>query len=548
MSKVRIQSLERVADAFVEQMAAWGVRFVFGIPGGSILPIVDAIRRSETIRFILVRHEATAAFMASAYGKLTGKLGVCTAISGAGATNLITGLADAAWDGSPVLAITGQVGQELIGSGVFQEIDQYGLFSSISVYHQVLQDPTQTPTVLIEAMKAALLQRSVSHIGIPVNLQAEEYCGQIQGPDTLLATYGEPHPDALDAAARVIRSSPRIVILAGRRAWSACDEIAALSEKLSAPVATTPSAKGLFDEYSPRSLGVLGRLGRNCTIDIVEQADLTILIGADIVEQRLLPKMPTVQIVYDPLEVAVQLKVAAALVGEIGLSIKALNDKLPGRRPDGWREKVFRMNSACIKEYMENIPEPAQYVDPRSVIDALSSVISDDAVVALDIGDVTYWYTQYFRAVRQRTLISSHLASMGFSLPAALAAKLEYPDRQVICIAGDGGFAMSMADFTTAVKYNLPIIVILFNNSAFGRVTGEQQEMGLPDLTIELTNPDFAAYARSCGGFGIRVERKQEIRDALRLAIDSDLPSIVEVLTDRSIHAVPTLAGTVVSD
>lgn len=533
--------LQSVADIFAEHLAAWGVRYVYGIPGGSILPLVDAIRRSDSIRFILVRHEATAAFMASAYAKLTGKLGVCAAISGAGATNLVTGLSDAAWDRAPVLAITGQVGQELIGSGVFQEIDQYGLFASLATYHQVLQDPEQVATVLTAAMESALVNRSVSHIGIPVNLQRESYCGPVRGKGSLIPPLGEPHPSAQKAAAEAIIHSARPVILAGRDAWSARDEVRVLSEKLSAPVATTPSAKGLFDEHSPIALGVLGRLGLKCTRDVFERADLAILIGADVSEQKLLPCVPTVQVTMDSSEVADQLAVAAVLLGDIRLSTRALIESVPWQDRDEWQRSAAHEYFTCLQGVAEEIPPPGAYIRPQAVIGALAQIASEDAVIAVDIGDVTYWYMQYFPATRQRTLISSHLASMGFAFPASLAAKLEYPDRQSICITGDGGFAMSMADFTTAVQCGLPMVTILFNNNAYGRVTGEQRDMGLPEYEIELVNPDFAAFARSCGGFGIRIEREEDILGGLRLAFDSGLPSIVEVLTDRSIHATPTL-------
>lgn len=529
-----------VADVFVEQLAAWGVKFVYGIPGGSILPVVDALRRSQDIRYITVRHESTAAFMASAYGKLTGKLGVCSAIAGAGATNLITGLADAAWDRAPVLAVTGQVEQELIGSGVFQEIDQYGLFASLAVYNETLQEPAQVVKALPEAMRASQVRHGVSHIGIPVNLQREAFVGAVVSPEYVIPLPGGPNPIMLTRAADAIRQSKRPVILAGMEALAARDEIAALSDLLAAPVATTPSAKGLFDEHNPRALGVLGRLGMPCSVEVFEQADLAILIGADITEQRLVPKLRTVQIVTDPLEIADTLAMEATLYGDVKLCTIELIKRIEPRETDGWDQQFESIYINCVNEFQPEETSDKQ-VHPRKVIEALRGLVDDDAAVAVGIGDVTYWYMQFFPATRQRTLISAHLASMGFALPAAMAAQLEYPDRQVLCIAGDGGFAMNMADFTTAVMYKLPVKVVLLNNGCYGRVVGEQREAGVCEFAIELVNPDFAAFARSCGGGGIRVEHEEELGDALQYALKSDRPFLVEVMTDRSIHPIPTL-------
>ncbi len=531
---------QNVADMIVEQLAAWGVKSVYGIPGGSILPVVDSLRRSQDIRFVTVRHESTAAFMASAYGKLTGKLGVCTAIAGAGATNLITGLADAAWDRAPVLAITGQVEQELIGSGVFQEIDQYGLFASLAVYNETLQEPAQVVKVIPEAMRASLIRRGVSHIGIPVNLQREAIMGAIVSPENMIPPPGGPNPITLTRAVDAIRQSKRPVILAGMEALGARDEIAELSDRLSAPVATTPSAKGLFDEHDPRALGVLGRLGLSCSVEVFENADLAILVGADITEQRLVPNIPTVQIVTDPLEVADNLQVVAALYGDAKLCTIELLRRITSRETDGWGGESENVYSGCVQHYERKEVSDGK-VHPRKIVDTLIPMVDDDAVVAVGIGDVTYWYMQFFPAIRHRTLISAHLASMGFALPAAMAAQLEYPDRQVLGLAGDGGFAMNMADFTTAVLYKLPIKVILFNNGCYGRVVGEQREAGVCEFAIELVNPDFAAFARSCGGGGIRVERDEDLGDAIFYALKSDRPFLVEVMTERGIHPIPTL-------
>ncbi|MHB0997909.1 MAG: thiamine pyrophosphate-binding protein [Armatimonadota bacterium] len=530
-----------VADYIVNKLADSGVEYVYGIPGGSILPVVYAIMRSDNVNFITVRHEATAAFMASAYAKLTGKLGVCMSISGAGTTNMITGLSDAAWDKAPVLAITGQVEQELIGSGVFQEIDQYGLFSSLAYYNQILQKPEQVSEILPDAIRASLQRDGVSHIGIPVDLQMDSYCRQSECADITTVPLGCPLDETLNNAADIINKSRKPIMLVGRYAAEAVNEIKSLSDILMAPVATTPSGKGIYDERRNRSIGVLGRLGLKCSMDIYRESDLAILIGADIVEQRLLPQVPTIQIVTNSLYTSSDSETMSLLAGDIQAILYRLSSMITHRESSDWDTWAMGMHSDCFEQSMVIAHSATEGIHPSFIMAELSDIVEEDAIVALDIGDVTYWYTQYFTAAKQTTLLSAHLASMGFALPASLAAKIAFPERQVLCIAGDGGFGMSMADFTTAVKYDLPIIVLLFNNNSYGRVTGEERDAGLPEYTFDLVNPDFVDFANSCGGFGVHLKHEKDIISVFKQAVDSHKPSLIEIPIDNKIHAMPTL-------
>lgn len=531
-----------VADAFVDQLAAWGVRFVYGIPGGSILTFAESVAESDKVKLILVRQESTASFMASVYGKLTGKLGVCFAITGAGATNLITGLADAAWDHSPVLAVTGQVRHDYVGTDAFQEIDQYELFSSLTVYNEMLQSPEQTPEVLLRAMRSALVRRGVAHIGLPRDIQSEECAAAARSIDELIPQLGPAPPDAVRRAVDAITRASRPVILAGRDAWSARDELTALSHLIGAPVATTPAAKGVFDEHDPHALGILGRQGLPCAAEIFGRADVAVLLGADIAEQALIPDVPTIQITPNPLSLAEDLSILVSLEGDIALTLQAMIPSLPQAERAEWVRLAETRRTECHAGSAGSSVSTG-CIHPREPMLALGKVISQDAVVAVDTGDITYWYMQYFRAEKQRTLMSAHLASMGIALPGSLAAQLEYPERQCVAICGDGGFGMMMADFTTAVKYDLPITVLVLNNNAYLRVTGEALEADLPARMHTLVNPDFAGYAAGCGGYGIRVKDSRDLEGALHDALTSDRPSLVEVLTDPEVLAVPMLSA-----
>jgi pyruvate oxidase len=530
------ESQRLVADVIVEQLVEWGVEYVYGIPGETSLQIVDAIRRSDQIRFILVRHEEVAAFMASAVAKLTGGLGVCLSIAGPGATNLVTGLYDAKMDRAPVLALTGQVGLQFLGLGSFQEIDQHALFEAVADFNEVIDSPEQVTELLTLAMKRAIVQRGVAHLGIPTNVQTLPVLPTVKAkpkegrlPDLRLM----PHQQLITAAANIIDAAERPVLFVGYGARGLRDSVLQLAEKLDAPIATTYKAKGVISEDHSLALGVMGNIGTDPAKRVVFGADLLVTFGCSYSENTAIPShIPQVQVDLEPIMIGRKFPVSVGLVGDAGLVVPALREKVTEKHAAGYLDQVRRLKKRWEQKKRQEITSDAPPVRGPQVMDALQEVIDRDAIIANDVGDNALWFARNFVATDQEILISGYVGSMGFGLPAALAAQLVYPDRQVVCTTGDGGFTMVMGDFATAVSNELPITVVMLDNAKLAMIEHEQDEAGVPHFATDLQRIDFASYADSCGGKGFTVERPQDLKGALKEALCLKIPTLVDIITD----------------
>lgn len=526
-----------VAEVIVEQLVKWGVKQVYGIPGGTSLDIVDAIRRSgDRIRFILVRHEQVAAFMASAYGKLTGELGVCLTIAGPGATNLVTGLYDAKMDRAPVLALTGQVSLQFLGLGSFQEIDQHALFEAVADFNEVVDSPDQAVELVSLAMKRAIVGRGVSHLSVPMNVQALSAPKNVkikpkQGllPDLRLM----PHSQLIEAAAQATNSAKRPVLIVGHGARGQRDLILQLAEKISAPIATTYKAKGIIPENHPLALGVIGSIGTDPAKRMVYGADLLITIGCSYSDSTAVPSyIKQVQIDLDPMMIGRKFPIDVGLVGDAAMVLPTLCDRLKERRDADYREELAQIKELWEqKKEKENASEKPPVRGPQ-VMRALQDLVDRDAIITNDVGDNTLWFARNFVATDQKVLISGYVGSMGFGLPAALAAQLAYPTSQVVCTTGDGGFTMVMGDFATAVAYELPITVVLLDNAKLAMIEHEQDAAGMPHFATDLQKIDFARYADACGGEGFAVDNPNDLHDALRSAFSAKKAALVDITTD----------------
>ncbi len=524
-----------VSDILLKLLADVGVRQIFGIPGDAINGLVDAIRRQEVIEFIHVRHEETGAFAASAQAKLTGKLAVCVGTAGPGAVHLLNGLYDAKRDHAPVLAITGQVATRFVGTDYHQELDLYTLFKDATVYNETVMTPEQIPAVLVEACQMALAHSAPAHLALPVNIAG----AHVGAPDPWPRIFTDPgttmpHADDLAAAARVLNDAGEIAILAGIGCRDAADELLAVAEKLNAPIVRSLRAKGIVPDEHPLVMGGVGLLGDRPGVEALQSCDAFLMVGTDFPYQDFYPKgTPAVQIDRDPARIGKRFPVTRGLVGDAGPTLCALLDRLENKPDTGfleacqntrahWRERMDK------QETSDNTP-----IRPQRVARAVSDLAADDAVFLCDTGTVTVWAARHLRLNRrQQFTLSANLASMAFGLPAAIGAQLLYPRRQVIAFVGDGGFSMLMQDFLTAVRYELPITVVIINNSKLGLITVEEETAGLPDFATELVNPDFAEFARLCGGEGYRVTEPGELDAALEKALASDKACVVDVLTD----------------
>ncbi len=523
-----------VADKMVEQLEALGVRYIYGIPGDSNLPLIEAIRKSN-IKFILTRHEETAAFMADAHGKMTDEVGVCISIAGPGSTNLVTGLMDAMTDRSPVLALLGQIPEVYLGSEGLQEIDQIELFSSFAVYAETVARPNQALRVTMMAVKYAYRNPGASVLSCPTDVLSEGLSDKINEPERRLfrrRTGGDDQD--IKKAVELINESERPAILAGWGARHSEELLTRLASKLKAPIATTSRAKGVVHETHQFSVGVLGTIGTPHAARAIKKCDMLIIVGSIFRQANLVPPgIKIVQIDVDPSRVGKTFDVDAGVVGDSKSVLEKMLPQLNEKQgEEGYLSNIFTIK----KEYFSEIEEDSQNLSspiyPGYVIQAIKRHVDSDAIICVDVGDHTYWFYKKFICEGQRTFLSANIASMGFGFPASLSAKLDYPEKQVVCVTGDGGFGMLMADFTTAVRENLPVKIVLFNDGKLKNIKKEQSAEGFLVFGIDFPNPDFAQYARSCGGEGFRVSDPQELDDVVENAFKSDKPSLIEVIID----------------
>ncbi|MEE8403724.1 MAG: thiamine pyrophosphate-binding protein, partial [Candidatus Hydrothermarchaeaceae archaeon] len=492
-----------VSDKIIEQLTAVGVTHIYGIPGESNLPLMEALRKQDKIKFILTRHEGTAAFMASAHGKITGRLGVCLSIAGPGATNLITGLVDAATDGAPVLALTGQVPQPFLGSEYLQEIDQIELFKAFAVYSETIARPSQALRLTTLAIKTAYSKRGVAHLSLPTDVLAESLEGGIWEPkEHIFYNPFVPPGSDIKKAAEVIDKSERPVILAGWGIRESVSDLTEFAEKISAPVAMTSRGKGAIFETHKLALGVLGVIGTPYAAMAIKEADLIIVLGSGFRQVNLVPSdVPIVQVDINGIRVGKSFPVEVGLVGDAKLTLRELLKIVKKKTPDTvFLENIGKLKSEHLKVVESDSKNMAVPIHPGFVIQAIKRNVEKNAIITVDVGDHTYWFYRGFISEGEETYLSSNMASMAFALPAALAAQIDFPERQVICVTGDGGFAMLMADFTTAVFNNLPINVVVFNDGRLKNIKKEQEAHGYAEFGTEFVNPNFAEFANSCGG------------------------------------------------
>jgi pyruvate oxidase len=525
---------QTVSEVLIDQIAEWGVQYVFGIPGTSTLGVVDAVRKSGKVKYLQVRHEETAAFMASAYGKLTGHVAACLGVSGPGATNLATGLYDASLDHSPVLALTGLVARQLIGPGSTQEIDQYSFFEPICVFNKILMSEDQTTTLATLAIKHALLERGVSHIGIPNDVQKLP-CNQSVLPlEGRMPNLAFSQEDALvEKAASVIDQAERPAIIAGFGAMGQGDKLLRLAMKISAPIITTFRAKGVVDEDNGLCVGGHGTIASTAAAELVRKADLLIVVGSSFSELTQIPEKRTVQIDINPLMIAKTYPVEVGLLGNSAILIPKLTEKVKENQKTTYLAEISRLKQDWQGQLQREADASLKPIRPQYIIKVLNEKIAADAVISLDVGENCWWFGRNFQMKQtQKMVMSGYLASMGFGLPGAMAAALAYPDRQVVCIAGDGGFSMLMADFLTALKYGMPVKVFIMNNGRLGMIMQEQKVEGYESWQTELYNFDFADFAEHSGGIGIKVTAPGELEGAVEKALSADKAVIVDIETD----------------
>ncbi|MFK7986651.1 MAG: thiamine pyrophosphate-binding protein [Sandaracinaceae bacterium] len=534
------------SDVMAETMVAWGVKHVFGMVGHSNLGFADALRLQEEaghLRFYGIRHEGAASFAASAYGKLTGRPAGCFSIAGPGATNLLTGLWDAHVDRAPVLAITGQVPTHLIGRGAFQEVDLAGAFGKVAAYTGVALSHSNYAELMNLACKHALLERGVSHLVLPDDMQTvpsvDDPAGSPRGrlPDRAIS----PSPAALDDAMARIREAKRPAIIVGHGARFQMDAVLALADALSCPVLTTFKGKGQVSDHHPLGCGVLGRSGTPIASWFMNEADTLLVFGASFSNHTGITDYKTiVQVDFDPMALSRFHPVTVPVLGEIGVTAKAMVAQLGSAAAVDQRAEIAERWRLWREEKTNRLSETSDNgLSSAVVFDTLTKVAPDNAIISVDVGNNTYSFGRYFECTNQNVLMSGYLGSIGFGFSGAMGAWAatqeddpRFQGRPVLSVSGDGGFGQYMGELTTAAKYGMNITHLLLNNAELGKISKEQRAGDWDVWQTSLHNPNFAEFATLCGVRGVRVTKAEDLGPALEAALAHDGPALVEVMTD----------------
>jgi pyruvate dehydrogenase (quinone) len=535
-----------VADILVERLIDWDVRVVFGLPGDGINGFIEALRvRRDRIAFIHVRHEESAAFMAAGYAKFTNRLGVCLATSGPGAIHLLNGLYDAKLDGAPVLAITGQTYHDLLGTRYQQEVDLLGLFKDVAAYNQQIMGAAHVRNIVDGACRTALASRAVAHVTCPVDFQEqvlehdERSEKNVEGHSAPVWTPPVVVPTAVDIerAARILNAGRKTVILAGYGAIGARDELKQVAHTLSAPVVKPLRGKATFPDDSPYCTGGIGLLGTSASEKALEECDSLLIVGSSFPYLDFYPKpgaARAVQIDSDPTRIGLRYPIDVGLVGDSRATLQALLPLLQRREDQSFLTSAQKR----MREWRETMEDRSTWnttpLKPQLVIRELSDQLSDDTLVACDTGAHTTWVARHLDMRGDRLFaVSGNLATMAPGVPYAIAAQVAFPGRQCVAIVGDGGFAMLMGEFATAVQHKLPIKVIVIRNNTLGMIKWEQMVfLGNPEYGCELSPIDFVKVAEACGAPGFRCDRPEQVGDAIRAMLRVNGPALLEAVVD----------------
>jgi pyruvate dehydrogenase (quinone) len=550
----------KVADHVLERLREWGVEHVFGYPGDGINGLLAAWGRAEDRpRFIQSRHEEMSAFQAVGYAKFSGRIGVCAATSGPGAIHLLNGLYDAKLDHVPVLAIVGQTHRTAMGGSYQQEVDLHTLFKDVaSEFVETVTVPEQLPNVLDRAIRTAYARRCPTAVIIPGDVQELDYSPPTHAfkmvPSSLDRTSwtAVPSDDAVRRAAEVLNAGDKVAILVGQGAAGARAEVEALAELLGAGVAKALLGKDVLSDELPYVTGSVGLLGTRASYELMRDCDTLLTIGSSFPYSQFLPefgKARGVQIDIDPHMVGMRYPYEVNLVGDAKATLERLIPLIDGERGREWYETVCD-NVRHWHEVMERRAElSADPVNPEYVARALDPLLPDDAIVTSDSGSTANWYARHLTMrPGMRGSLSGTLATMGCGVPYVIGAKFAHPDRPAVALVGDGAMQMNgMAELITAAKYrdrweDPRLVIGVWNNRDLNQVTWELRAMGgapsfLPSQ--ELPDVQYAAFARSLGLTGIRVEKPEDVEAGWRAALEADGPAVVEFLTDPAVPPIP---------
>src|SRR5579884_458413 len=534
-----------VSDVVVDLLLEWGVDTVFGLPGDGIDGLVEAFRKAkDRLRYIHTRHEEAAALAACAYAKFTGRLGVCFATSGPGAIHLLNGLYDAKIDGAPVLALTGMTYHDLIGTHYLQDMNQDYLYQDVAIFNQRVMGAAHVENVMDLACRAALSNRAVAHVCIPIDIQAQpakpqrRFKRNVPGhPSTAYQPPRRvPERELIERAAALFEGKRKIAILAGQGARGARAELEQTAERLGAPVVKASLGKEVLPDDSPYTTGGVGVIGTRPSSDALKQCEALLIVGSSFPYIEFLPepgKALAVQIDDKPEHIGLRYPVEIGLVGDARATLRELLRFLPRNDDRSFLEQAqagMREWWALMKERGTSLDTPMK---PQVVAWNLAELMEPDAILCGDSGTVTTWAGRMKLRGDQRFSFSGTLCSMTAALPYAIGAQVAFPDRQVVAFTGDGSLSMMLGDFVTLAQHRLPVKVVVLKNNTLGLIKWEQMiYLGNPEYGVDLHPIDFVRVAGACGAQGISIKDPARCRDQLREALSLEGPVLVEAVVD----------------
>ncbi len=535
------------ADVLIEGLIDWGVDTIFGLPGDGINGIMESLRtHQEKVRFIQVRHEEAAAFMACGYAKYTGKLGVCLATSGPGGIHLLNGIYDAKLDGQPVLAITGLPFHDLNDTFTQQDVALDRLFMDACAYNTRIMGPSHVENVLDLACRTALSYRKPAHITFPVDIQEMKADRKLASKrnveghtsDVWARSARLPGEADLRRAAEILNQGKKVVILAGRGALNATDALEQTADMLGAPIVKPLLGKGAVPDDSPYTTGGIGLLGTRPSQEALENCDTLLMVGSSFPYIEFLPKpgqAKAVQIELDPIKLGLRYDVEVGLIGDSRRTLEALLPLLNRKQDSSFLKKAQEGMKEWNELMLNRATNTQKPMKPQVIAHELGKRLRNDAIVSCDSGTITTWWARHITARRgQLYSCSGTLATMACGLPYTIAAQVAHPERQCVAFIGDGGFSMLMAELATAVKYKLPIVVVIVKNNTLGQIKWEQMVfLGNPEYGVDLQPIDFIKFADACGATAFRIDDPNNCGAILDQALAANQgPVVIEAVVD----------------
>ncbi|TDC23498.1 pyruvate dehydrogenase [Streptomyces sp. 8K308] len=536
---------QTVAEQYVDILVRSGVRRLYGVVGDSLNPVVDAVRRNSAIEWIQVRHEEAAAFAAGAEAQVTGRLAACAGSCGPGNLHLINGLYDAHRSMAPVLALASHIPSSEIGTGYFQETHPDQLFRECSHYCELISNRRQMPRVLQTAVQHAIGRGGVSVVALPGDIAAEQVPERAEEHALVTSRPAvRPSDEQIDALARMVDQARRVTLFCGSGTAGAHAEVMRFAERVKSPIGHALRGKEFIQYDNPYDVGMSGLLGYGAAYDATHECDLLILLGTDFPYNAFLPDdVRIAQVDVRPEHLGRRSTLDLAVWGDVKETLDCLTPRVKEKKDRRFLDRMLRRHAEAlegvVRAYTRKVEKHVP-IHPEYVASVLDEEAADDAVFTVDTGMCNVWAARYLTPNGRRRVIGSFShGSMANALPQAIGAQFTDRRRQVVSMSGDGGFAMLMGDFLTLVQYDLPVKVVLFNNSSLGMVELEMMVSGLPAYGTTNRNPDFAAIANAAGAHGIRVEKPKEVRGALRDAFRHRGPALVDVVTDPNALSIP---------